>query len=95
MSSSAWHPLDPLTPDELTAVCLAIRKHIATETDVKAVKFITCYLLPPPKKAVLAFLGIPLAPGAKPEAPIPITRKAQADVCEPPPRRLKDTDSSW
>jgi primary-amine oxidase len=81
-SSAAGHPLDPLTPDEITAVCLAVRKHIATETDVKAIKFITCYLLPPPKKAVLAFLGIPLAPGAKPEEPVPITRKADVDVRE-------------
>ncbi|KAJ7104589.1 copper amine oxidase [Mycena crocata] len=82
MSSAAWHPLDPLTPDEITAVCLAIRKHIATETDIKAIKFITCYLLPPPKKAVLAFLGIPLAPGAAPETPSPITRKAEADIID-------------
>lgn len=74
------HPLDPLTPDEITAVCLAVRKHIATETDVKAVKFATCCLLPPPKKAVLAFLGIPLAPGAKPEPRVAITRKADVDV---------------
>ncbi|KAF7362373.1 Amine oxidase [Mycena venus] len=81
-SLSSWHPLDPLTPDEITAVCLAVRKHIATETDVKAIKFITCYLVPPPKKAVLAYLGIPLAPGAKPEAPVPITRKAEADILD-------------
>ncbi|KAF8150485.1 peroxisomal copper amine oxidase [Mycena galopus ATCC 62051] len=75
------HPLDPLTPDEITAVCLALRKHLATETDIKAIKFMTCYLLPPPKKAVLAFLGIPLAPGAQPEESILITRKAEVDVC--------------
>ncbi|KAJ6491696.1 copper amine oxidase [Mycena vitilis] len=81
-SSAAWHPLDPLTPDETTAVCLAVRKHIATETDVKAIKFMTCYLLPPPKKAVLAFLGIPLAPGAEPEDRIPITRKAEVDLVD-------------
>ncbi|KAJ7504131.1 copper amine oxidase [Mycena galericulata] len=82
MAPTAWHPLDPLTPDEITASCLSIRKHIATQTDVKAVKFITCYLLPPPKKAVLAFLGIPLEPGGKPEEPIPITRKAEADIID-------------
>ncbi|KAJ7725639.1 copper amine oxidase [Mycena maculata] len=82
MSPTAWHPLDPLTPDEITAACLATRKHIASETEIKAIKFITCYLLPPPKKAVLAFLGIPLAPGAKPEAPIPIIRKAEADIID-------------
>ncbi|KAJ7099470.1 copper amine oxidase [Mycena belliarum] len=80
--AAAWHPLDPLTPDEITGASLAVRKYIAIETDVKAVKFITCYLLPPPKKAVLAYLGIPLAPGAKPEAPVPITRKAEADIID-------------
>jgi hypothetical protein len=47
---------------------------------VKAVRFITCYLLPPPKKAVLAALGIALAPGSKPETPTEIVRKAEADV---------------
>jgi primary-amine oxidase len=47
---------------------------------MKAVKFILCNLLPPPKKAVLAYLGIPLEPGAKPEEPVPITRKAEVDV---------------
>ncbi|KAF7350979.1 Amine oxidase [Mycena sanguinolenta] len=80
--SSSWHPLDPLTPDEITTVCLAVRKHIATGTDIKAIKFITCYLLPPPKKAVLAFLGIPLGPGAPPEASVEITRKAQVDIID-------------
>ncbi|KAF7297913.1 Amine oxidase [Mycena chlorophos] len=76
------HPLDPLTPDEIVAVCAVVRKHVVTTTDVKALKFATCYLLPPPKKAVLAFLGIPLAPGAKPEAPVSITRKAEVDFID-------------
>ncbi len=44
-------------------------------------KFITAYLLPPPKRAVLGYLGIPLSPGAQPEAPVPIVRKAEVDVC--------------
>ncbi|KAJ7864469.1 copper amine oxidase [Mycena olivaceomarginata] len=81
-TTAAWHPLDPLTPAEITAVCLALRKHIATQTDIKALKFITCYLLPPPKKTVLAFLGIPLAPGKKPDGPIPIVRKAEVDIID-------------
>lgn len=59
---------------------LAVRHHIASDTDIKAVKFITCYLLPPPKKAVLAHLGIPLAPGREPEPQTPIIRKAEIDV---------------
>ncbi|KAJ6497511.1 copper amine oxidase [Mycena sanguinolenta] len=80
--SSSWHPLDPLTPDEITAVCLSIRKHIATGTDIKAIKFISCYLLPPPKKAVLAFLDIPLGPGVPPEASVQITRKAEVDIID-------------
>ena len=59
---------------------LCVRQYIASETPVKAVKFITCYLLPPPKKAVLAALGIALTPGGKPEAHKEIIRKAEADV---------------
>ena len=47
---------------------------------MKAVRFITNYLLPPPKKAVLAFLGIPLLTGEPPEAPTEIVRKAEVDV---------------
>ncbi|KAF8204095.1 copper amine oxidase [Pholiota molesta] len=76
------HPLDPLTPDEITAVALTIRRHLAAKTEVKAIKFITCCLLPPTKKAVLAYLGIPLSPGAKPEQPVPIIRKAESDFLD-------------
>ncbi|KAJ7625545.1 copper amine oxidase [Roridomyces roridus] len=79
---ATWHPLDSLTPTEIADACLAIRKYIATDTDVQAIKFVTCYLAPPPKKAVLAYLGIPLAPGAKPEEPTPITRRAEADIID-------------
>lgn len=59
---------------------LAIRLHTTANTPIKAVRFITCTLVPPPKKAVLAALGIPLTPGGKPEAPTPIVRKAESDV---------------
>lgn len=61
---------------------LAVRHHLAEHTPVKAVRFITNYLLPPPKRAVLAHLGIPLATGepAKDEDRIPIVRKAEVDV---------------
>ncbi|KDR85777.1 hypothetical protein GALMADRAFT_386616 [Galerina marginata CBS 339.88] len=76
------HPLDPLTPDEIAAISLAIRHHIAANTEIKAVKFITCALLPPPKKVVLSYLGIPLSPGAKPEAPVEIVRKAEVDFLD-------------
>ncbi|PBK76288.1 hypothetical protein ARMSODRAFT_969032 [Armillaria solidipes] len=57
------------------------RRYIASKADIKAVKFIITYPLPSSKKAVLAYLGIPLTPGGQPEAPIPITRKAKVDVC--------------
>ncbi|KIJ66507.1 hypothetical protein HYDPIDRAFT_86968 [Hydnomerulius pinastri MD-312] len=76
------HPLDPLTPDEINAVSLAIRHYTTANTIIKAVRFITCCLLPPPKKAVLAALGIPLTPGGKPEAPTEIIRKAESDFLD-------------
>ncbi|KAH7886284.1 copper amine oxidase [Phlebopus sp. FC_14] len=76
------HPLDPLTPEEINAVTLAIRHYTAANTSIKAVRFITCYLLPPPKKAVLAALGIPLIAGGKPETPTEIIRKAESDFLD-------------
>ncbi|TFY63045.1 hypothetical protein EVJ58_g3471 [Rhodofomes roseus] len=76
------HPLDPLTPDEIVQVGLAVRQYTAAKTDIKAIRFITSYLLPPPKKAVLAYLGIPLNPGEKAEQVPQIVRKAEADFCD-------------
>ncbi|KAJ3753570.1 copper amine oxidase [Lentinula raphanica] len=79
------HPLDPLTPDEIGAITLTVRHYITSKPElqsIKAVKFITTYLLPPPKRAVLAYLGIPLAPGEEPEAPTQITRKAEVDFLD-------------
>ncbi|KIO07028.1 hypothetical protein M404DRAFT_14957 [Pisolithus tinctorius Marx 270] len=73
------HPLDPLTPDEINAVTLTIRRYTAEHTDIKAVDFNNCALLPPPKRAVLAALGIPTTPGGKPETPSKIIRKAESD----------------
>jgi len=59
-----------------------VRHHLAAHTSVKAIRFITNYLLPPPKRAVLARLGIPLATGetVKEEDHVPIVRKAEVDV---------------
>ena len=59
-----------------------MRHHLAAHTSVKAVRFITNYLLPPPKRAVLAHIGIPLATGetVKDEDRVPIVRKAEVDV---------------
>ncbi|OAX39227.1 hypothetical protein K503DRAFT_769707 [Rhizopogon vinicolor AM-OR11-026] len=81
-STKFKHPLDPLTPDEIKAVSQAIRRYTTTNTPIKAVRFINSYLLPPPKKAVLAALGIPLTPGGQPEAPTPIVRKAESDFLD-------------
>jgi len=76
------HPLDPLTPDELVGISLAVRKYTAAKTPIKAIRFITTSLLPPPKKAVLAFLGIPLSTGAKPEPKPEIIRKSECDFID-------------
>ncbi|RPD53949.1 peroxisomal copper amine oxidase [Lentinus tigrinus ALCF2SS1-7] len=76
------HPLDPLTPDEIVAVSHSVRRYVAEKTDIKAIRFITNYLLPPPKKAVLAFLGIPLQSGEKPEPTTEIVRKAEVDFVD-------------
>ncbi|KAL1742027.1 copper amine oxidase [Schizophyllum fasciatum] len=76
------HPLDPLTPEEIAAVCLVVRHHTANNPDINALKFITCSLLPPPKRQVLAHLGIPLIPGGEPEPPSPIIRQAEVDFLE-------------
>ncbi|KZT52940.1 hypothetical protein CALCODRAFT_557812 [Calocera cornea HHB12733] len=78
------HPLDPLTPDEITAVSLAIRTHVATHSTIKAVKFINTSLVPPPKRAVLAWLGIPLLTGTPPEpAPPSLDRTAESQFVNP------------
>lgn len=77
------HPLDPLTLEEILAVTNEIRGYIiANHTAIKAIKFFTCSLLPAPKRAVLAYLGIPLEPGAKPETPSPIVRRAEVDFVD-------------
>jgi primary-amine oxidase len=61
-------------------VSLSIREYVATKTEVKAIRFIACYLLPPPKKVVLAYLDIPLTPEGKAEIPSQIVRRAEIDV---------------
>ncbi|KAJ2933135.1 hypothetical protein H1R20_g3948, partial [Candolleomyces eurysporus] len=83
MSKAAFkHPLDPLTAEEIVAVTSEVRKYVAAKTDIKAVRFFSSSLLPPPKRVVLAYLGIPLEPGAKPEEPTPIVRRAEADFLD-------------
>jgi primary-amine oxidase len=67
---------------QILAVSLTVRRHLEEHTSVRAVRFLTNYLLPPPKRSVLAHLGIPLATGetVKDEDRIPIVRKAEVDV---------------
>jgi primary-amine oxidase len=67
---------------QIVAVSLAVRHHLAAHTSIKAIRFLTNYLLPPPKRAVLAHLRIPLATGetVKDEDRVPIVRKAEVDV---------------
>ena len=65
---------------QIVAVSLAVRKYVVENTSVKAVRFITSSLLPPPKKAVLAYLGIPLETGTEPTPAPTIIRKAEVDV---------------
>ena len=77
--NSCLRSLTSLLP-QINTISLSIRLHIAVNTKLKAIKFMTCALLPPPKKAVLAYLGIPLVPGGKPDTPVPILRKAEVDV---------------
>ncbi|KAF8530017.1 copper amine oxidase [Hysterangium stoloniferum] len=77
------HPLDPLTSDEIYAISLVVRKHVAEHTDVKAVKFITCATANPPKRDVLAYLGIPIVTGEKPEVlDKDLIRKAELDFID-------------
>lgn len=76
---------------QIVAVSHSVRRHVAEKTNIKAVRFITNYLLPPPKKAVLAFLGIPLLTGEPPERPTEIVRKAEVDVRATLSRRLSRT----
>ncbi|GBE86046.1 Copper amine oxidase 1 [Sparassis crispa] len=80
--STFQHPLDPLTPDEIIAVSLSVRRYAAAKTQVKALRFITNTLVPPPKKVVLAYLGIPLNPGEKPQPLSEIVRKAEVDFID-------------
>ncbi|KAG8954280.1 hypothetical protein FRC04_000505 [Tulasnella sp. 424] len=79
------HPLDALTPDEISLVSLAVRQHVAAERkDVRAVKFITSNIIAPPKRDVLAFLGIPVEPGAQPEQVNGhLARRAETDFLDP------------
>ena len=59
----------------------ALKEYIAKETPIKAIKFITSAVIPPPKEVVLAVLGIPLVTGEKAEPKdVKWERKAETDV---------------
>ncbi|CAG8750759.1 13191_t:CDS:2, partial [Acaulospora colombiana] len=55
--STMLHPLDPLTPQEISSISRAIRLTLVKE-QIKAFKFIQASLVPPKKSHVLAFLSI-------------------------------------
>ena len=59
-----------------------MRHYLATQTPVKAFKYISVDLVLPPKRDVLAHLGIRAAPGADPEPYVDIIRKADVDIID-------------
>ena len=69
---------------QILAVALSLRHSFATQSSSpSAIRFLVTTLLPPPKRAVLAYLGIPFAPGAgAPPSPDPkeLVRRAEVDV---------------
>ena len=66
---------------QIVAASRAVQLYAAEKLSIKALRFIVCNLLPPPKRQVLAYLGIPLITGQKPEVhPGELPRKAEVDV---------------
>jgi len=66
---------------QIVAASRAVQLYAAEKLSIKALRFIVCNLLPPPKKQVLAYLGIPLVTGQEPEVhPGELPRKAEVDV---------------
>lgn len=84
----SYHPLDPLTPSELTQVTTTVRSHILNRQTphdpIKSVKFCYVTLLEPSKAAILRYLGISTAPDvhAKPEGDAP-PREAECGLIDP------------
>lgn len=70
---------------QITAAARVVQLYAAERLYVKALRFIVCSLLPPPKKQVLAYLGIPLVAGQEPGPhPGELPRKAEVDVSTRP-----------
>lgn len=67
--AAPYHPLDQLTPLEITLSSQTVRKYVAEKTDIKAFKFIFASLKEPSKLDVLKHLGIPLSHEDKPQPP--------------------------
>ena len=66
---------------QIIAASRVVQLYAAEKLSIKALRFIVCNLLPPPKKQVLAYLGIPLITGQDPDAhPGELPRKAEVDV---------------
>ncbi|KAF8606428.1 peroxisomal copper amine oxidase [Ceratobasidium sp. AG-I] len=81
-NTSSAHPLDPLSADEITEISSTVRYYLATQTPVKAFKYIGAEPVLPPKRDVLAHLGIRASPGAEPEPYVDIVRKADVDIID-------------
>lgn len=66
---------------QILAASRAVQLYAVERLSIKALRFIVCNLLPPPKKQVLAYLGIPLVTGQNPDPhPGELPRKAEIDV---------------
>ncbi|KAG9123675.1 hypothetical protein FRC07_014312 [Ceratobasidium sp. 392] len=76
------HPLDPLSAAEITEISSVVRYYLATQTPVQAFKYIGAEPVLPPKRDVLAHLGIRSSPGAEPEPYVDIVRKADVDIID-------------
>ncbi|KAG8681374.1 hypothetical protein FRC09_017533, partial [Ceratobasidium sp. 395] len=81
-STSSKHPLDPLSAVEISEISPVVRHYLATQTPVEAFKFLGTDLVLPPKREVLAHLGIRTAPGADPDPYVDIVRKADVDIID-------------
>lgn len=69
---------------QIVTASRAVQLYAAEKLSIKALRFAVCSLLPPPKKQVLAYLGIPLVTGREPEVhPGELPRKAEVDVSTP------------
>ena len=77
---SEWKRRSLIFP-QIVAASRAVQLYAAEKLSIKALRFIVCNFLPPPKRQVLAYLGIPLVTGQKPEVhPGELPRKAEVDV---------------